>query len=62
MKKNETGGAYGTCGGRRGAYRVLVRTAEGRRPHARLRRRWEDNTVLKSVFKKCDGKTWTGLI
>jgi hypothetical protein len=28
---------------KRGAYRILVGTAEGRRPLGRPRRRWEDN-------------------
>jgi hypothetical protein len=30
----------------RGAYRVLVGTAEGRRPLGRPRRRWEDNIKM----------------
>jgi hypothetical protein len=29
-------------------------------PLGRPRRRWEDN--IKTVFKKWDGKAWTGLI
>jgi hypothetical protein len=30
-------------GEKRGAYRILVRRPEGRRPLGRPRRRWEDN-------------------
>ena len=33
-------------GERRGAYRDLVWKPEGRRPLARPRRRWEDNTKM----------------
>jgi hypothetical protein len=31
---------------RRGAYKVLVGTPEGKRPLGRLRRRWEGNTKM----------------
>jgi hypothetical protein len=31
---------------KRGAYRILVRRPEGRRPLGRLRRRWEDNIKM----------------
>ena len=34
------------CRGRRGVYRVLVRTTEGKRPLGRPRRRWEDNIKM----------------
>jgi hypothetical protein len=44
-------------GKKRGAYRVLVRRSEGRRPLARPRRKLKDN--IKMIFKKKDGKTWT---
>jgi hypothetical protein len=30
----------------RGAYRVLLGKPEGRRPHGRHRRRWEDNIEM----------------
>jgi hypothetical protein len=33
-------------GERRGAYRILVRRPEGRRPLGRLKRRWEDNIKM----------------
>jgi hypothetical protein len=33
-------------GKRRGAYRILVGTPEGRRTHGRRWRRWEDNTKM----------------
>jgi len=31
---------------RRGAYRVVVRSPEGKRPLARPRSRWEDNIIM----------------
>ena len=40
------GKACSTIGEERGAYRVLVGKREGRRPLARLRRRWEDNIKM----------------
>jgi hypothetical protein len=33
-------------GERRGVYRVLVGKPEGKRPHGRPRRRWEDNIKI----------------
>jgi len=33
-------------GGRRGAYRVLVRKPKGKRPLGRPRHRWEDNIKI----------------
>jgi hypothetical protein len=44
----------------RGAYRVLVGRPEGRRPLERPRHRWR--IILKWIFKKWDGGTWSGLI
>jgi hypothetical protein len=46
IKKNEMGGACGTMGEGRGAYRILVGRPEGRRPLRRPRRRWEDNIKM----------------
>jgi len=43
-------------GERRGAYRVLVASLEGKRPLGRPGRRW-----AKWILRKCDG-AWTGLI
>jgi hypothetical protein len=40
-------------GNRRGAYRVLVRKREGRRPIGRPTRRWE--LILKWIFKQWGG-------
>jgi hypothetical protein len=37
-------------GDRRGAYRVLVRTLEGKRPVGRPRRRWQK--ILERIFNK----------
>jgi len=47
-------------GERRGAYRVLVGKAEGRRPLGRPRRRWEDN--IQMYLQEVDVSVWTGLI
>ena len=38
--KTEMGGSCSTYRERKGAYRVLVRKSEGRRPFGRLRHRW----------------------
>ena len=43
-----------------GVYRALVGKPEGKRPHGRLRYRWEDN--IKMIFGKWDVGTYTGLI
>jgi len=50
--------ACSTYGERRGAYRVLVRKPEGKRPLGRPRRRWEDN--MKTDLRKWDVRVWTG--
>jgi len=44
------GGACRTYGGKRGVYRVLVGKPEGKRPHGRLRRRWDD--IIKMDLQK----------
>ena len=60
--KNERGREYGTYGGgeRRGAYRVLVRKPEGKRPHGRPGRRLEDN--IRTDLQEVEWGAWTGLI
>jgi hypothetical protein len=44
----------------RGAYRILVRRPEGRRPLGRPRRRWEDN--IKKDLQEVGLGPGTGLI
>jgi len=45
---------------RKGVYRVLVGTPEGKRPLGRPRRRWGE--ILKLIFKKWDeGIDWIDL-
>jgi hypothetical protein len=46
-------GTCSTYGGKRSAYRILVRRPERRGPFGRPRRRWE--IILKWIFKKWDG-------
>jgi hypothetical protein len=51
-------GHVARTGEKRGAYRILVRRPEGRRPLGKPRRRWEDN--IKMDFKMWVG-AWAGL-
>jgi hypothetical protein len=48
----------------RGAYRILVRRPEGKRPLGRPRFRWDDNDNKWNVKKheRGGGGAWTGLI
>ena len=43
-----------TCGGRRGACKVLVVKPEGKRPFLRHGHRWR--IILKCIFMKWDGE------
>jgi hypothetical protein len=47
-------------GEKRGAYGVLVGKPEGRRPHGRPSRRWEDN--INTDLREVGWETLTGLI
>jgi hypothetical protein len=42
----------------RGAYRILVRRPEGRRPLGRPRRRWEDNIKMVPQEMGWEGVDW----
>jgi hypothetical protein len=42
----------------RSAYRILVRTPEGRRPLGRPRRRWEDNIKMELKEVGWGGVDW----
>jgi len=46
---------------RRGVYRVLVGTPEGKRPLGRPRRRWEDNIKMDRREVGCVGMDWIEL-
>jgi hypothetical protein len=56
------GRACGTFGERRGVYRGLVRKPEGKRPLARLRRRWEENIKTDLQEVGCGGMDWIDLV
>ena len=48
-------------GEKRGVYRTLVGKPEGKRPHGRPRRRWEDNIKLDLQEVGCGGMDWIEL-
>jgi hypothetical protein len=60
IEENEMGGACGTYGGGRSAYRIFVERPEGRRPIGRPRRRWEDS-IKMNLQEVGRGGAWTGL-
>jgi hypothetical protein len=45
----------------RGAYRILVRRPEGRRPLGRSRSRWEDNIKMDLKEVGWEGVDWTDM-
>jgi len=47
-------------GEKRGAYRVLLRKPEGKRPLGRRRRKWDNN--IKMDLQEVGWGSWTGLI
>jgi hypothetical protein len=54
-------GHVARMGERRGVYRVLVRSPEGKRPLGRSRRRWEDNINMDLREIGIDGANWIRL-
>jgi hypothetical protein len=46
MKKCEMGRACGTCGGKIGAYRILVGRPDRKKPIGRPKHRWEVNNKM----------------
>jgi hypothetical protein len=55
------GGAYSTCGERRGVYKILVRKPETKRPLGRLGRKWEENIKMDLQEVGCGvgtGSSW----
>jgi hypothetical protein len=54
-------GHVARMGERKGVYRVLVGSPEGKRPLGRPRRRWEDNIKLDLREKGIDGAKWIQL-
>ena len=52
------GGALARMGKRRGVYGGLVGKPEGKRPHGRPRRRWEDS--IKMDLQEVGCGVWTG--
>ena len=55
------GGACSAYGERRGLYRALVGKPEGKRPHGRLRHKWENNINMDLQEVGCEGMNWTEL-
>jgi len=45
----------------KGVYRILVGNPEGKRPLARPRRRWEDNSKMDLQEVGCGGMNWIEL-
>ena len=46
---------------RRSVYRILVRKLEGKKPHGRPRRRWEDNIKMALQKVGWEGMDWIEL-
>jgi hypothetical protein len=61
MNKNEMGEACSTDGRGKGAYRVLVRKPEGKRPLGKPERRLEDNIKMDLQEVGCVGMDWIEL-
>jgi hypothetical protein len=55
------GGACSAYGERRGLYRVVVGTPEGKRPLGRPRHVWEDNIKVNLREVGCGGIDWIEL-
>jgi hypothetical protein len=55
------GRAYGTHGGKRNAYRILVENPKEKRPLVRPRCRWEDNIKMYLREIRWGGMDWTDL-
>jgi hypothetical protein len=51
-------GDVGRMGERRGVYRVLVGTPEGKRQLGKSGRRWEDNIKMNLQEVECGGIDW----
>jgi hypothetical protein len=47
---------------RRGAYGVLVGRPDGKRPHGKPKRRWEDNIKMYLQVVGWGGMEWIGLV
>jgi hypothetical protein len=61
LKKKYMGEAYGTYGENTGAYRVVVRKPEGKRPRGKPRHSWEDNIRLGFKETGWEGVDWIDL-
>ena len=48
-------------GDRRGVYRILIETPEGKRPLGRTRHRWKDNMKMGLQELGCGGVEWIDL-
>jgi len=55
-------GHVARMGERKGVYRILVGTPEGKRPLGRPRRRWEDNIKMNHQEVGCGDMNWIDLV
>ena len=60
LRKTRLAGHVASIGERRGVYKLLVGTPEGKKPLGRPRRMWEDN--IKMNLQEVGLGLWTGLI
>jgi hypothetical protein len=60
LRKTRWAGHVASIGERRGVYKLLVVTPEGKKPLGRPRRMWEDN--IKMNLQEVGLGLWTGLI
>ena len=54
-------GHVACMGEKRGVYVVLLGKPEGKRPHGRLKRRWDNNIKMYIQVVGCEGMDWIEL-
>jgi hypothetical protein len=61
VEEDEVGGTYGTNGGKKNVYRLLVGKPEGKRPLGRSRHRWIDDIKMDLLEIGLSVVDWIGL-